>query len=161
MHKSTEALVTRLQEAVSDLSEWPIPEQDSVDTVGLLRAAEVKLAELRRRLVAEMDGTETGEMYRAVETRSAKRSYNTNGLLHAIAGKLGVSTYEALGLMAQVTHPPFELKWRWTDLQTFAERYDVTVAVAKHEIEDGDPDALVGEVWSCLLYTSPSPRDRS
>ena len=138
MHKSTEALVTRLQEAVSDLSEWPIPEDDSVDTVGLLRAAEVKLAELRRRLVAEMDGTETGELYRAVETRSAKRSYNTNGLLAAFDG----------GLRDLMASDAVRLQWRWSQLQQVAEAYDVTLSIAKHEIEDGDPDALVGEVWT-------------
>jgi len=138
MHKSTEALVTRLQEAVSDLSEWPIPEQDSVDTVGLLRAAEVRLAELRRRLVAEMDGTETGELYRAVETRSAKRSYNTNGLLAQFDGDLqDLIAFDAV-----------RLQWQWTGLQKAANEWDVTLAVAKHEISDGDPDALVGEVWT-------------
>ena len=121
MHKSTEALVTRLQEAVSDLSEWPIPEDDSVDTVGLLRAAEVRLAELRRRLVAEMDGTETGEHYRAVETRSAKRSYNTNGLLAAFSG---------VNLDLLLAHDAVALQWRWTQLQKLADAYDVTLVVA-------------------------------
>ena len=145
MHKSTEALVTRLQEAVSDLSEWPIPEDDSVDTVGLLRAAEVKLAELRRRLVAEMDGTETGEMYRAVETRRAKRSYNTNGILAAFTHALGSGRDALAELYADGA---VRLQWQWTKLQAAADEYDVTWSVAKHEIEDGDPDALVGEVWT-------------
>ena len=140
MHKSTEALVTRLQEAVSDLSEWPIPEQDSVDTVGLLRAAEVKLAELRRRLIAEMDGTETGELYWAVETRSAKRSYNTNGLIAAFGGPANLDLL--------LKHDAVRLHWQWTKLQAAADAFDVTLAVAKHEISDGDPDALVGEVWT-------------
>ena len=146
MHKSTEALVTRLQEAVSDLSEWPIPEDDSVDTVGLLRAAEVKLSELRRRLVAEMDGTETGEHYRAVETRSAKRSYNTDGLLAAFVEAAGFDAWTAFTRL--LNSGVINVEWRWKVLQAAADLYDVTLSVAKHEIEDGDPDALVGEVWT-------------
>ena len=143
MHKSTATLIGRLTEAVDDLGEWPIPEQDSVDVVGEVRAAEKRLAELRRRLVSEMDGTETGIHYQAYESRSAKRSYNTNGLLAAFAD---YGHGDPLRLLLHGN--AVELKWRWTQLQSVADVWDVTLPIAKHEIADGDPDALIGEVWS-------------
>ena len=141
---ATNRMLERLRSAVDDLSEWPIPETDSVDTVGLLRYQETRLAALRRRLVAEMDGTEQGELYKAVESRSAKRSYNTNGLLAAF----GEGIADMFGLHKLIDSGAVRLQWQWTGLNRLAEEYDVTIPVAKHEIEDGDPDALVGEVWS-------------
>jgi hypothetical protein len=144
MHKSTTALTDRLLEAAADLGEWPIPEEDSVDTVGLIRHVEKELAELRRRLVAEMDGTETGDHYQAYESRSAKRSYNTDGLLAAF----GEGIADMYGLHKLIDAGAVRLQWQWTGLNRLADDYDVDLVIAKHEIADGDPDALVGEVWT-------------
>jgi hypothetical protein len=153
MHKSTTALTDRLLEAAADLGEWPIPEEDSVDTVGLIRHVEKELAELRRRLVAEMDGTETGDHYQAYESRSAKRSYNTDGLLAAF----GEGIADMYGLHKLIDAGAVRLQWQWTGLNRLADDYDVDLVIAKHEIADGDPDALVVREQLTAMAT-PFPR---
>lgn len=144
MHGTTEVLLTRLREAVADVSDWPFPEEDGPDVTGTVNYLVGMLNDLKRRLLAEAAPAE-GEHYRIVETRAAKRSYNTNGLLAAFTrpGESPNDTLKAL-LDADVVR----LAWRWTDLQNLANDLDVTLSVAKHEIADGDPEALVGEVWT-------------
>jgi hypothetical protein len=140
-----------LVDAAADLSDWPIPEIDSVDTVGAIKEVERQLVGLRRRLVAEMDGTETGDTYQAVESRSAKRSYNTDGLLAAF----GEGIADMYGLHKLIDAGAVRLTWQWTGLNRLADEYDVTLRVAKHEIADGDPDALIGEVWTRRVDVKP------
>ena len=115
------------------------PDDELADVVADLQSAERLLAETRRMLMSELTGPLDGSEYRIVEGRAAKRSYNTSGLLAAFGG------FDALpGLVAE---DAVRLGWQWSKLQQAADRHDVTLSVAKHEIGDGDPEALVGEVW--------------
>ena len=117
------------------------------DVIADLETAERTLAGMRRELLAELPGPVSGRRYRVVEDRSAKRSYNTSGLLAAFGG---ISELPRL-----VSEDVVRLQWQWTNLRREAERDDVTLSVAQHEIDDGDPEALVGEVWRSRYRTEP------
>ena len=142
MDKTTARLLERATEAVNDLCDWPFPEESAVDVIGTIQTLVKKLddpwgkAGLRQKLMTELAPAAVGDGYKAIESRSAVRSYNTNGLLAAFGG-----------LAPLVEANAVELKWRWSDLQRAADRFDVALTVAKHEIADGDPEALIGEVW--------------
>lgn len=91
----------------------------------------------------------TGEMYRLVEDGSYKRSYNLQGIvLKRLEGDHDLTINDVLAEMHQAgVFGPV----RWTQLQKWASRHDVTLTVANHEIADGDTEADVGQVWN------PSP----
>lgn len=112
------------------------------DVVADLQAAERTLADVRRMLMSEVTGPTQGQHFRIVSNRSAKRSYNTDGLLAAFGG------YSALPSL--VAADAVRLQWRWSELRRKAEVEDVTLVVASHEIGDGD-DALIGENWTTEL----------
>lgn len=114
-------------------------ESEVADIIADLAAAERDLATFRRALLAELSGPVDGKAHRIVESRQAKRSYNTSGLLSAFGG------YSALPTL--VAQDVVRIEWQWTKLQRAAQQFDVTLIVAQHEIDDGD-EALVGEVWS-------------
>lgn len=133
--------IANAHDAINELIAWPVPGDQVVDTIGRVRVLEIKLAEYRRGLETETVSGDVGEQYRVTESRSARRTYNTDGLLAAFGGA-------DEGLRKLMDCDAVRLTWRWSELQTAAQHYDVTLAIAKHEIEDGDPDTHVGEVWS-------------
>lgn len=128
----------------------PPQESEVADVIADLETAERTLAACRRSLLAELPGPVSGRRYRIVEDRQAKRSYNTSGLLAAFGG------FDSLPRL--VADDVVRLQWQWTKLRREAERDDVTLSVAQHEIADGDPDALVGEVWKSRYRTEANDR---
>lgn len=148
MDGTTSRLLERLNDAVADVCDWPFPEDSAVDVVGEVQRLERRLTDFRRMLVSELPAGVEGDVYRVEERNSASRTYNTNGILAAFTGAIEEGPEQALSdlLMERAV----ELKWRWTQLQRAANKYDVTLTIAHHEIEDGDPEALVGEVWKTV-----------
>lgn len=112
------------------------------DVVADLQAAERTLADVRRMLMSEVAGPTQGQHFRIVSSRSAKRSYNTDGLLAAFGGLSALPDLVAADAV--------RLQWRWSELRRKAEVEDVTLIVASHEIGDGD-EALIGENWTTEL----------
>lgn len=141
--------ITAWAKSVTDtIRHEPPNDQETADVVADLEQAERLLAGMRRELLAELPGPVSGRRYRIVEDRQAKRSYNTSGLLSAFGG------LDALPRL--VADDVVRLNWQWTKLRREAERDDVTLSVAQHEIDDGDPDALVGEVWKSRYRVEPA-----
>ena len=142
-----------LHRAAGDLIRSPIPEAEAVDVIGEVSAIVRDLNALVKALKAELAPAATGTRYQAAESRSAKRSYNTAGLLSATAealrevpGHPDAGTFDAL--RALMDADAVRLTWRWTELQAIAVELDIPMTIVRHEIEDGDPKAHVGEVWS-------------
>ena len=146
----TFGFVNDVEAAFGALKNHAVPGDEMVDTIGRLKALEGRLSRYRKDLESEVVAGDTGDEFVVTESRSAKRTYNTNGILAAF----GRSDH-ALALRALMEVDAVRLTWRWSQLQTAAQRHDVTLAVAKHEIEDGDPDALVGEVWTSRTGVVP------
>jgi len=148
---NTAGLLLDVQAAFGALKNHAVPGDEMVDTIGRVKALEGRLAAFRKDLESEVVAGDTGDEFVVTESRSAKRSYNTNGIFAAFAR---TSTPTEI-LQALLAEDAVRLTWRWTQLQAAAQRHDVMLAVAKHEIEDGDPDALVGEVWSSRTSVVP------
>jgi len=119
------------------------PADDQIpDVVADLQAAEKTLAECRKMLMSEVSEPVAGTMFRIVESRSAKRSYNDSAILGAFwRGDVNTTLHYLMGEDA------VRLAWRWTELRALAAKDDVMLSIAHHEVGDGD-DALVGENWS-------------
>lgn len=144
-----------LRRAASDLIRSPIPEDEAVDVVGEVAAIIRNLQDFNKSLKSEMAPEATGRGYVATTSRSATRSYNTQGLLAATVDAMdmrrpsGTPPFSLLDAMkALMDADAVRLTWRWTELQAVAIEYDIPMTIVRHEIEDGDPKALVGEVWT-------------
>jgi hypothetical protein len=141
-----------LRDAVDVVTSLPPSEEDAADFLGELRYLARKLDNpwgtgLYQAMLSETPAGQQGSGYETVEARECDRTYNTNGLLAAFADpRVG-----GISLQKLVNAGAVKLEWQWKKLQAAADRYNVTLAVAKHEIEDGDPEALVGEVWKSVV----------
>ena len=126
-----------------------VNDEPTPDLVADLKHAERLLADLRREVISEVAGEQEGRAWRIVETRKAKRSYNDDALLSAFdIGRLDWT------LRRLLDEGVLRLDWRWTQLDRYAAKSDVSLNVAKHEIESGDPEH-VGEVWESRLDVKP------
>ncbi len=141
--------VSALRRAASDLIREPIPEDDAVDVVGEVAAIIRDLQAFNKSLKAEMAPEATGSAYAATSSRCAARSYNTEKILGRLlsADELpGRSLLDAIRYA--VDKDALRLTWRWTELKALYDTLDLPMTTVRHEIEDGDPDADVGEVWT-------------
>ncbi len=93
---------------------------------------------LRSPLVYE---SEQGELR---EQTTRIRSFNTSGILAAIAEGLDAGPLDAI--QAAVSANALELKWKVSFLENVADKLGIDLPTTHHEIEDGDPDYLVGVV---------------
>lgn len=146
------ALIEEMRKTLTALKLCPVTEDELVDVVGEVKALVAALTEYRTGLEAEMPSKAIGKSYRATKSRTAQRSYNTNGILAAFRDPYSEEPgRNPLHLL--MAEDAVRLTWRWTELLAAAQRYDVTLVIAQHEIKDGDPDALIGEVWSSKVGT--------
>ena len=157
---NTFGLLDDVHAAFGALKNHAVPGDEMVDTIGRLKALEGRLSRYRKDLESEVVAGDSGEEFVVTEARSAKRTYNTDGILAAFMRSLddrveGHPSSRTKSLRLLMQEDAVRLTWRWSQLQTAAQRHDVTLAVAKHEIEDGDPGALVGEVWTSRTSTVP------
>jgi len=151
---NTSDFIDDIHAAFGALKNHAVPGDEMVDTIGRVKALEGRLAAFRKDLESEVVAGDTGDEFTVTEARSAKRTYNTNGILAAFAGPPdGTPQYDPLRIL--MDFDAVRLTWRWTELQRASLGMDVTLAVAKHEIEDGDPEALIGEVWSSRTSVVP------
>lgn len=139
--------LTTLEKAATRVIEGPQPTDDRVaDALGRILFVERKLGQYRRGLAAESPDVK-GKDYELVTVRRASRSYNTQGLLAKFANATGSgSPLEAIRRL--IDSGALRLTWSYRKLLKAAADFDVTIATAKHEIEDGDPEADIGEVWT-------------
>lgn len=118
-------------------------EGEEADWLGRLSKIIRDLNGLKRAVLDELAGPATGVDYQITESRSAKRSYNTAGLLAVFADQ-GWDLHDLRRVDA------VRLSWRWSELNRAIHQAGVTVTIAPHEVEDeGEVDgAQIGEVWT-------------
>lgn len=120
--------------------------EETPDVVADLERAAKILNETRRMLMSEVTAPVEGREFKIKEARSAKRSYNTSGLLSAFGG------YSALPEL--VAKDVVRISWQWSNLRREATARDIPLVIEAHEISDGD-DSLVGEVWASSWTVTP------
>jgi hypothetical protein len=145
----------QLASAVSVVVSAVVPGAMLVDTVGELDRIITRLKDHRASLMSEVAPGDIGAAYWAAESRSATRSYNTDLLLLDVMRRLpaGADLSHAVGYLREAD--ALRLSWRWTELQRVARDLDLTLSIAKHQIEGGDPAAHVGEVWGSTVRVEP------
>ena len=132
-----------LSRIVADHLEWlrdhPPAEHEVPDVVGDFDRAVAMIRDAKSGLMAEVTTEVDGDRYRVTFGRRAERSYNTSGLLAAFGGFDHLPDLVAAGAV--------RLDWQWSALRKHAYTEGVDLRLAAREIDDGDPDNLIGEVW--------------
>jgi len=116
------------------------------DAIGQINELRALAQEIVTNLKAEAPEGQVGELYQLKRDGAYQRSYNIQGL---VAKRLDA---DADMTVAEVLNEWFHegvlsKALRWTQLNQWANKHNVTLTVAKHEIADGDVEAEVGEVW--------------
>lgn len=130
-----------------------------VDALGEINSFERWVADLRRTRASEVQAGATGTRWAFKQGRQAKRSYNTGRLMSRLWAALEDYMNTQGHLLFQdvlrilVDEKVIRITWSWTNLQKLADKLNLSLMVAKHEIMDGDPELDVGEVWG---WGSPS-----
>lgn len=154
--------IEQATEAVRVVQQTHYTEAQLPDIVGRLKVLERFLASTRKNLEAEVGpGTPAGDNYQTSTARKCHRSYNTNGLLTAIRNGMDTEAVDPVMLSEAIVHAmnadALRIQWQWTNLQKLVDELDVTLTIAKHEISDGDPQALIGEVWESRTSVVAKP----
>ena len=121
-------------------------EADMIDQVGELDHLIREVRAYRNALLSETPEAAKGNRYRAVESRSAKRTFNTQSLLARVVDRLDTDPAGAIHYLME--HDAVRLTWRWTELKATAHLLGFALTTAPREVEDGDPEADIGETWS-------------
>lgn len=139
--RSLKELPNRVKDASLDAAgDW-----DLVDLVGEIKSMNRRLRPITRGIETEIEGNVEGRKWEITQSRSAKRTYNTNKLLGRIADLNDWSLVATISNLLRLD--VIRISWQWTNLSEFAAKYDLPLNIAKHEIEDGDPEFDIGEVW--------------
>jgi hypothetical protein len=140
-----------------------VPEEDWALVANHLRLVEGDLAEKRREI--EKEASEIAQRSREanpsapklvlesdrgklVERTKRSYSYNSSGIMGKaleVFDHIGQAVLELQSLNA------LELKWKISGLENFGDRYGVEIRRAPREIEDGDPEYLVGVVTTSRM----------
>jgi len=134
----------QLDSAISYAERVFVSDGDLPDFVGDLDRRIARLRDLRKRHFSEIDGPTAGHAYRAVTQRAAKRTYNTQAILAEATAEAGDLTGVIHDL---IDSGAVRLQWQWLKLRDWLIRNNLPLHLVPREIEDGDPDAMVGEVW--------------
>ena len=136
-----------------------IEEHDWAMVANQLRRIEVDLGKKRREIEeqatdvaqASRDANPLGKKLvyesdrgKLVEQTKRTRSFNTSGILAAIARGIDGGPLEAI--QTAVAERALTLSWKVSYLENIADRLGIDVPTTHHEIEDGDPEYLVGVV---------------
>lgn len=149
-----------LTEAANGIRLAVVEEEDWAMVANHLRAIEVDLAKKRREI--EQEATEVAQTARdaqpmgkklvyesdrgnLVEQTRRAYSYNSSGILKAVMEMGGDMSVGAAVALLQSSNA-LELKWKISFLENVFDRLGFDYRKAHHEIEDGDPEYLVGVV---------------
>ena len=155
---------TSLKRALTNLSKTPDKvqaaylltegDEDVVDLLGTVKKIEQQLGKWRRGLEAETPSETTGTKTNIHIPRSAKRSYNTSGLMAVMANWLQLDGTALIGeLVARRIINP--IGWRWTETEAAFTTAGIPMRKVGHEVDDGDMEYDIGEVWTdgSAVYT--------
>ena len=147
MPHGTHVLVAPVAKAAIVLSKQPVPDDDLLDVIGDTEVVIRLLRGFVGMLKSELPDKAATPRYREAGGRSAARSYNTDRILANVITVIdGADMVSVLRYLRD--RDALRLTWRWTELKGVYESLDLPMTIVRHEIEDGDPDADVGEVWT-------------
>lgn len=153
-----EVALAGLTENTNALRLAVVPEEDYALVANHLRSIEVELAAKRRDIEKEAEAiaqaqreanpassplvyeSDRGKLKEVIERTY---SFNDSGILAVVIETTG-SIGEALRVLREVN--ALELKWKISYLETLADRVGFDLPRTRREVEDGDPDFLVGVV---------------
>jgi hypothetical protein len=157
--KQYETDLAGLTEHANALRLATIDEEDWALVANQLRSIEVDLGAKRREIEGEAsdvaqasrDANPLGKklVYESdrgslVEQTKRVRSFNTSGILAALARGVDGTLLEAI--QTAVEENALTLSWKVSYLENIADKLGIDIPTTHHEIEDGDPDYLVGVV---------------
>lgn len=119
-------------------------EEDQVDLLGWVRQTEKETAAVRRSLGSEAHDGDTGQHWRIVRKRVAKRTFNLSSIIPAFADAWQVTPLQALARLHREGAIVFD--WKISKVRNLARDAGVTLTTAQREVSDGD-EAHIGEVW--------------
>jgi hypothetical protein len=157
--KQYEADLAGLTEHANALRHAVIEEEDWALVANQLRSIEVDLGSKRREI--EADATDVAQASRDAEpfgtklvyesdrgklVEQIKRTYsfNSSAILARVMEISSMTFGETIGALQG--YNALSLTWKISFLENVADRYGFELRRAHHEIEDGDPDYLVGVV---------------
>ncbi len=155
MPDGTHRLVVPVADAAITLNGQPVPDPDLLDVIGDTEVVIRMLRDFVGMLKSELPDKAATPRYREAGGRSAARSYNTDRILAKVASDVGGTIAEVLRYLRD--KDALRLTWRWTELKGVYETLDLPMTIVRHEIEDGDPDADVGEVWTTATKVEAVP----
>ena len=159
MPDGTHRLVVPVADAAITLNGQPVPDPDLLDVIGDTEVVIRLLRDFVGMLKSELPDKAATPRYREAGGRSAARSYNTEKILARLMGASdmdpGANLFDAIRLA--LDRDALRLTWRWTELKGLYETLDLPMTIVRHEIEDGDLDADVGEVWTTATKVEAVP----
>lgn len=154
-----ESALAGLTEHANALRDAPIPEEVWALVANHLRSIEIDLAKKRLEVQdqasavaqAARDAEPLGKklVYESdrgalVEKTIRRRSFNSSGIFAAVMNAGEFTVGEALQALTGAN--AVELGWKISFLENVADKYGFDLPTTHHEIEDGDPEYLVGVV---------------
>jgi hypothetical protein len=141
-----DALHGRILKAVK-AAELKATDENRVDLMNGMRRIERDISDRRRSLESETEPYTKGEVFQMKQGTVTRRSYNTSGLLAKLFGNSAYDHMAPLMVIKELIElDVIRLTWQWSKLRQLLDRLDLGLTVVPHEIEDGDPNADVGEV---------------
>lgn len=132
---------------VKELSLKADGDEELVDLIGYVRSAEIGLKSVRDGAAIELPANSKGKQWVMKQGRICTRSYNTSHLLLLFHNAMRSRGSLTRTLRTLLDLGVIKITWQYTKLMEVADQYNITLRVAKHEIQDGDPDADIGELW--------------
>lgn len=148
---------TQLKRAITLLAKTPDKVQsayaltegdgDVVDLLGAVKKIEQKLGRFRRSLEKETPSDTTGVQSAIHIPRSCKRTYNTSSLMKKMSDWLDLDGTALIGELV-ARRIINSIGWRWTETEGALTVAGVPIAKTNREVEDGDMEFDIGEVWT-------------
>ena len=136
-----------LEAAASSLRTAAIPEDETADVIGRIRAVEKSLAETRRGLMAEIDGDLEGTEYIIRDGHKAERSFNSQAILKDVTDALD-TTSVAYALRWLQDAGAVRLTWTWLRLQKAMGEAGAGLRIQQRPIDEETVDGPhVGVAW--------------
>lgn len=127
---------------------WAIehaPEGRMIDVLATINHVATAINIEKRRAASEVQADDHGETWKVEQGRKGMRSYNTEGIIGLVAETYQIGPFKSMRLL--MNRGVLRLSWSWSELDKLIRSENLELRVARHEIEDGDPDYDMGEYW--------------
>lgn len=120
-------------------------DEDLTDLLGAAMDTERAFKQMRSTAAAELEAGTTGQRFKFRQGRESVKTYNTSGLLIEFVRAMDLPPLETLMHLIRVG--VVSLEWHFSRLEREMYAKGISITMAAKDIEDGDPDHLVGKRW--------------